>query len=218
MRIGGREENQEFWFWDTFGTFQWRRPWNLGACKSELSKHVRVGDVHLRVINCKWCVKPWSLWNYLGVRIVEREDKGADKKPWGGPILRSQTRRLLRALRLRSGSKEENRRLCCYTDKGKRIPSRGGLSSCEMGPYWNLGAYSNVTEMNCIIVYQIWTHKSDCDLDQRNVKSHKMPWVSPCCLSSLLWLAIRLIKKRHLIAFPQAHSTVLCSPLQQIFV
>ena len=117
MRIGGREENQEFWFWDTFGTFQWRRPWNLGACKSELSKHVRVGDVHLRVINCKWCVKPWSLWNYLGVRIVEREDKGADKKPWGGPILRSQTRRLLRALRLRSGSKEENRRLCCYTKR-----------------------------------------------------------------------------------------------------
>ena len=47
----------------------------------------------------------------MGVRIVEREDKGADKKPWGGPILRSQTRRLLRALRLRSGSKEENRRL-----------------------------------------------------------------------------------------------------------
>ena len=38
-------------------------------------------------------------------------------------------------------------------DKGKRIPSRGGLGGCEMGPYWNLGAYSNVTEMNFIIVY-----------------------------------------------------------------
>ena len=49
-------------------------------------------------------------------------------------------------------------------DKKMRIPSRGGLGSCEMCPYWNLGAYSNVTETN-----RFEHTKVIGDLDQRNV-------------------------------------------------
>lgn len=78
----------------------------------------------------------------LGPEDCRREEKGADKEPWGG-LDTQKSDKEIRALRLRSGSKEGGKQQVVLSHKAKGRESQAeGLSSCEVCPYWNLGAYS----------------------------------------------------------------------------